>query len=225
MITEAFSGQDSDFARRARENQARLNADLKHSYDFIICGAGSSGSVVARRLAENSNAEVLLIEAGGGDEAESVMAPALWPTNLGSERDWGFQAEPNPHLGGRALSMAMGKGLGGGSSINVMVWARGHKSDWDHFAAEAGDASWGYESVLDIYRRIENWQGKADARFRGTDGPVWVQPAHDPSPLAHALLGAARDQGIPTFASAFGAMREGPGVAAITVMLVRGGRR
>lgn len=225
MITEAFPGQDSDFTRRARENQSRLNADLKRSYDFIVCGAGSSGSVVARRLAENSNAEVLLIEAGGGDEAESVIDPALWPTNLGSERDWGFQAEPNPHLGGRELSMSMGKGLGGGSSINVMVWARGHKSDWDHFAAEAGDAGWGYESVLDIYRRIENWQGASDARFRGTDGPVWVQPAHDPHPLAHALLDAAREQGIPTFGSPNGAMMEGPGGGAITDILVRDGRR
>jgi choline dehydrogenase len=224
MITEA-SSHAFDFARRARENQARLAADLKQNYDFIICGAGASGSVVARRLAENESAQVLLIEAGGNDEHESVLDPALWPTNLGTERDWGFQAEPNPHLDGRELSMAMGKGLGGGSSVNVMVWARGHQKDWDHFAAEAGDAAWSYEAVLDIYRRIENWQGELDAHYRGSSGPVWVQPAHDPSPLAHALLGAAREQGIPTFASPNGAMMEGPGGAAITDMLVRAGRR
>lgn len=225
MTTEALPTQHPDFARRARENQARLNADPKHSYDFIVCGAGASGSVIARRLAENASVQVLLIEAGGSDEHEAVLDPALWPTNLGSERDWGFQAEPNPYLGGRELSMAMGKGLGGGSSVNVMVWARGHKSDWDHFAAEAGDTAWSYESVLDIYRRIENWRGAPDAPYRGTDGPVWVQPAQDPSPLAHALLGAAREHGIPTFASPNGAMMEGPGGAAITDMLVRGGRR
>lgn len=225
MITEALPSQNSDFARRARENQATLNAELKRSYDFIVCGAGASGSVIARRLAENAGVQVLLIEAGGSDEHESVLNPALWPTNLGSERDWSFQAEPNPHLDGRELSMAMGKGLGGGSSVNVMVWARGHKSDWDHFASEAGDAAWNYESVLDIYRRIENWQGAPDARFRGTNGPVWVQPARDPSPLAHALLGAAQEQGIPTFASPNGAMMEGPGGAAIADMLIRDGRR
>ncbi|MGF7155409.1 GMC family oxidoreductase N-terminal domain-containing protein [Novosphingobium gossypii] len=103
---------------------------------------------------------MLLIEAGGSDEAEAVLDPALWPTNLGSERDWGFQAEPNPHLDGRALSMAMGKGLGGGSSVNVMAWARGHRSDWDHFAAVSGDLGWGYDAVLDIFRRIENWQAR-----------------------------------------------------------------
>lgn len=110
---------------------------------------------------------MLLLEAGGSDEAESVLNPALWPTNLGSERDWSFEAEPNPNLNGRQLSLSMGKGLGGGSSINVMVWARGHPNDWDFFASEAGDLDWGYENVLGIYRRIENWQGMPDPQFRG----------------------------------------------------------
>ncbi|HQS97252.1 MAG: oxidoreductase [Novosphingobium sp. 17-62-19] len=225
MTTDALPHQDPGFALRAAENQVRLNGDIKRTYDFIVCGAGSSGSVIARRLAENPAVDVLLIEAGGSDEAEAVLNPGLWPTNLGTERDWGFQAEPNPHLNGRELSMAMGKGLGGGSSINVMVWARGHKADWDHFASEAGDDRWGYASVLDIYRQIENWQGAPDPHYRGTGGPVWVQPAHDPSPLAKALLGAARDLGIPTFANPNGAMMESQGGAAMTDMLVRDGRR
>jgi choline dehydrogenase len=215
----------SELARRSRENQKRLTAELKHRYDFIVCGAGASGSVVARRLAENPDAQVLLVEAGGSDEAETVLDPALWPANLGSERDWGFQAQPNPHLNGRALSMSMGKGLGGGSSINVMVWARGHRADWDFFASETGDAGWGYDNVLDIYRRIENWRGAPDARFRGSAGPVWVQPASDPSPLTHAMLDAARELGIPTFDHPNGEMMEGAGGAAITDMLVRDGRR
>ena len=159
--------EDRDSSRRAQENQHRLVAELRSQYDVIICGAGSSGSVVARRLAENADLRVLLIEAGGSDDAETVLDPAKWPANLGSERDWGFQAQPNPHLNGRALSMAMGKGLGGGSSINVMVWARGHRSDWDYFAAESGDAGWSYDNVLQIYRRIENWQGTPDPRYRG----------------------------------------------------------
>lgn len=216
--------EDQDFGRRARENQARLGANLKDVYDFIVCGAGSSGSVIARRLAENADIDVLLIEAGEDDEVESVLNPALWPTNLGTERDWGFQAEPNPHLGGRSLSMSMGKGLGGGSSVNVMVWARGHRADWDHFAAESGDQAWGYDAVLDIYKRIENWQGKPDPH-RGTAGEIWIQPAQDPNPLAHALLGAAREHGIPTFDNPNGLMMEGSGGAAITDMLVRAGRR
>ncbi|EIZ87273.1 glucose-methanol-choline oxidoreductase [Methylobacterium sp. GXF4] len=217
--------EDRDSSRRAQENQHRLVAELRSQYDVIICGAGSSGSVVARRLAENADLRVLLIEAGGSDDAEAVLDPAQWPANLGSERDWGFQAQPNPHLNGRALSMAMGKGLGGGSSINVMVWARGHRSDWDYFAAESGDAGWSYDNVLQIYRRIENWQGSPDPRYRGVSGPVWVQPASDPSPIAHAMLDAAREIGIPTFAHPNGVMMEGPGGASISDMLVRDGRR
>src|ERR1700733_6039071 len=132
MNDTAFSS-DPEFARRARENQARLASTLQPRYDSIVCGAGSSGSVIARRLAENAAAQVLLLEAGGSDQCDTVLNPALWPANLGSERDWGFHAEPNPHLDGRQIPMAMGKGLGGGSSINVMVWARGHRSDWEFF--------------------------------------------------------------------------------------------
>ena len=88
----------------------------------------------------------------------NVSMAGLWPTNLGSERDWAFQAQPNSRLHGRAIPLSMGKVLGGGSSINVMIWSRGHKNDWDLFADEAGDPAWNYESVLQIYRRIEDWQ-------------------------------------------------------------------
>ena len=216
---------DADLARRSRENQARLTSALQPSYDFIVCGAGSSGSVIARRLAENTEAQVLLLEAGGSDESDSVLDPAQWPTNLGSDRDWGFKAEPNPHLNGREIPMSMGKGLGGGSSINVMVWARGHRTDWDFFASEAGDTRWGYENVLGIYRRIESWQGAPDPKYRGTRGPVWVQPAASPSPIALAMLDAARELDIPVFDHPNGRMMEQVGGAAITDMLVRDGKR
>jgi choline dehydrogenase len=225
MTTPFTSPADEDVRRRAADDPARRTAHPKARYDFIVCGAGAAGSVVAARLSENPAVEVLLIEAGGSDEAETVLDPAQWPANLGSSRDWGFQAEPNPNLNGRALSMSMGKGLGGGSSINVMVGARGHRRDWDFLAAEAGDAAWGYDAVLDLYRRMENWQGAPDPHFRGTNGPVWVQPAADPSPVAHAMLDAARELGIPTFEHPKGRMMEGPGGAAITDTLVRDGRR
>jgi choline dehydrogenase len=217
--------EDRAFQREANANQTRLTARLKSAYDFIVCGAGASGSVVAARLAENPDVNVLLVEAGGSDDVEAVLDPGLWPTNLASDRVWDFQATPNPHLSGRSLAMPMGKVLGGGSSVNVTLWARGHRSDWDHFASEAGDDAWGYDSVLDIYRRIENWQGTPDAAYRGTGGPVWVQPSSDPSPVAHAMLGAATELGIPTFESPNGRMMEGVGGAAITDVLVRDSRR
>ena len=214
-----------EFADRVAANQRRLSENPRGSYDFIVCGAGSSGSVVARRLAENPSVEVLLIEAGGSDEVPTVMEPAAWPANLGSATDWGFVAEPNPDLNGRAIPMSMGKVLGGGSSINVMVWARGHRSDWDFFAEETGDQSWGYDAVSKIFREIENWQGTPDPRHRGTGGPVFVQPSPDPGPAAVAMLGAAKEIGIPTFASPNGEMMEGDGGCAFTDVLIRNGRR
>ena len=132
---EAISHGD-DFAERVRRNQHQLGSELKAHYDFIVCGSGCSGSVVAHRLAENASVSVLLLEAGGPDDVPEVMRAEQWPANLGSERDWNFTAQPNPHLNGRAIPYSMGKVSGGGSSINVMAWARGHKNDWDFFAAE-----------------------------------------------------------------------------------------
>ena len=213
------------FAERVRANQQKLTAELKPHYDFIVCGSGSSGSVVARRLAENAGVSVLLLEAGGSDDMPSIMEAGLWPLNIGSERDWAFIGQPNPHLNGRSIPLNMGKILGGGSSINLMGWARGHKNDWDFFAAEARDAAWSYESVLNIYRRIEDWHGTPDPRYRGIGGPVFVQPAPDPNPVAPAMVEGARSIGIPTFQSQNGLMMEGDGGASIMDLRVRDGMR
>jgi choline dehydrogenase len=215
----------AEFAERVRLNQRKLSSDLKPQYDFIVCGSGSSGSVVARRLAENPNVSVLLLEAGGDDDVPNVMEASQWPTNLGSERDWGFLGQPNPHLNSRSIPLNMGKVMGGGSSINAMMWTRGHKSDWDFFASEAGDPAWNYESVLNIYRRIEDWYGAPDPKYRGTGGPVFVQPAPDPNPIAPALLEGARSVGIPTFENQNGRMMEGEGGASIADLRVRDGKR
>src|SRR5258707_13550965 len=121
-----------EFARRVHVNQAKLTSELRPHYDFIVCGSGSSGSVVARRLAENPDVSVLLLEAGGSDDVPSVMEAGQWLANLGSDRDWAFQAQPNPHLNGRPIPINMGKVLGGGSRSNAMVWARGTMKDWDY---------------------------------------------------------------------------------------------
>jgi choline dehydrogenase len=215
----------AEFAERVRSNQARLISDLKPQYDFIVCGSGSAGSVVARRLAENPDASVLLLEAGGDDEVPSVIEANQFLMNLGSERDWSFQGQPNPRVNGRSIPFSMGKVLGGGSSINVMVWARGHKSDWDFFASEAGDPGWSYESVLNIYRRIEDWHGAADPKYRGTGGPVFVEPAPDPNPIAPAMVEGARSVGIPTFEHPNGRMMEGEGGASISDVRARDGKR
>src|SRR6267378_1335993 len=214
-----------DFAERARINQSKLSSEMNSQYDFIICGSGSAGSVVARRLAENPEVSVLLIEAGGDDNVPSVTEPGQWFLNLGSERDWNFWAEPNPHLNGRAIPMNMGKVLGGGSSINVMAWMRGHRNDWDFFATEAGDPAWSYESILSVYRRIEDWGGAPDRDRRGVGGPVFVQPAPDPHPIASATVEAARSVGVPTFDSPNGRMMEGEGGCSLMDVLIRSARR
>ena len=215
----------SGFADRVHANQRMLRSDLKSQYDFIVCGSGSSGSVVARRLAENPDVSVLLLEAGGSDDVPEVMEAGKWPMNLGSERDWSFQSQPNANLNGRSIHMAMGKALGGGSSINVMAWARGHKSDWDFFASEAADPAWSYESVLEIYRRIEDWHGVPDPKYRGTGGPVFVEPAPNPNPIAPAMVEGAGSVGIPTFENQNGRLMETDGGASIIDLIVRDGNR
>jgi hypothetical protein len=135
-----------------------------------------------------------LLEAGGSDEVPSVTEAARWVENLGTERDWKFVGQPNPHLKGRSMPLSMGKVLGGGSSINGWGWARGHKNDWDFFASESGDTAWNYESVLKIYRRIEDWQGVPNPTRRGTGGLVFVLSAPDPNPIAPAMVVMGLDQ-------------------------------
>ncbi|HKA20413.1 MAG TPA: GMC oxidoreductase [Blastocatellia bacterium] len=118
-----------------------------------------------------------------------------------------------------------GKVLGGGSSSNAMVWARGHKSDWDFFASETGDPAWGYESVLDTCRRIEDWHGTPDPGYRGTGGPVFVQPLQDPNPAAPALFERIRSLGIQIFENQNGRIMEADGGASVPDMLIRDGKR
>jgi choline dehydrogenase len=108
--------ETADFTERVRVNQEKLIANLKPHYDFIVCGSGSSGSVVARRLAENPDVSVLLVEAGGTDDVPNVTEALQWPLNRASERNWGFQGQPSPFPNGRSMPLYMGKVLGGGSA-------------------------------------------------------------------------------------------------------------
>ena len=215
-----------DLAAKIASDQDRLADNLGARFDFIVCGAGVSGSVIAGRLAANPDVRVLLIEAGGSDELDVVMDPNLWVRALGTNLHWDFVAAPNPQLNGRAIPYSMGKVLGGGSSVNVGTWSRGHKADWDGYAAETGDPAWGYKAVLDLYRhRIEDWKGIPDPDYRGSGGPMHVQPAPDLHPVFDALLEAAESAGVPRFENANGRMMEADGGCAVVDETVKEGRR
>ena len=209
-----------------RANQADRAKKLEAAYDYIVVGTGSGGSALVGRLAAaRPGASILVVEAGDWDTAPSVLDPGVWFTNLGTERDWKDVSLPSPGTNNRAIEEHMGKVVGGGSSINATIWARPFKNDLDHWAAESGDKAWGYENGLSIYRRMENWQGKPDARYRGQGGPVWCQHAADPHPAAPAMLAACRSLGLPVLDDLNGAREEGGGGFALMNQIIRDGRR
>jgi choline dehydrogenase len=216
--------EQAEFAARVESNQRKLRTSLQQTYDFIVCGSGSSGSVVARRLAENPDASVLLLEAGGTDDLPQILDASRWRENFYSEQDWAFETRANPHLNGRSMPWPMGRVLGGSSSINAMAWARGHKNDWDFFATESGDDGWSYRSVLDIYRKIENWQGSGNPEWRGSGGLVTVhQQAR--SPLSAALFESCASRGIPSYPDQNGQLMETAGGTALGEYLIADGKR
>jgi choline dehydrogenase len=106
-----------------------------------------------------------------------------------------------------------------------MIWARGHQNDWDYFAAQSGDTAWSYDSVLAIYRHIEDWRGTPDFKRRGTGGLLYIQRAPDPNPIAPAMVAGAGSLGIEVFDDAMGRMMEGPGGAALNNLRVRDRQR
>ncbi len=215
----------ADELEAIRANQAKRAARLESSYDYIIVGTGSAGCALAGRLAQRTDANILLIEAGDWDTAPSVMNPGVWFTNLGTERDWKHVAVPTAFTNNRPIPEHMGRVVGGGSSINATIWARPFKSDFDHWVQACGDSDWGYESALSIYRRMENWQGTPAPRYRGQGGPVWCQPAHDPHPLAPAMLAGCKSLGLPVFDDLNGVREERGSGFALMNHIIKDGQR
>jgi choline dehydrogenase len=144
---------------------------------------------------DGTDATVLLLEAGGPGEGSSLSNPPQWVENLGSRYDWAYRYEPSPHVAGRSLPLPMGKVLGGSGSINGMVWARGHRADYDSWA-DAGNPSWDFSSVLPLFKKSEDWEGGASA-FRGAGGPIRVERPRDLHPVAAAFIDAGRSCGMP----------------------------
>ena len=162
--------------------------------DFVIVGSGSAGAAMAARLSEDGRNSVIVIEAGGTDAGPFIQMPAAlsYPMNMGLY-DWGYRSEPEPHLNNRRLATPRGKVIGGSSSINGMVYVRGHALDFDSWA-EMGADGWGYADVLPYFQRMEHSHGGQDG-WRGTDGPVHVTRGHRDNPLYEAFIEAGRQAG------------------------------
>ena len=193
---------------------------MRSSFDFVIVGGGSAGCVIARRLAEDPDIQVLLIEAGPSDDDDAIRNLGAWPALLGGRYDWGYSYAPTPRINNRVIPIPRGRVLGGSSSINAGTWYRGHRSDYDAWE-QAGATGWNYQAVLPYFRRAENWQGPPSA-MRGTDGPMHIEHPNGPHPLALAMLDGARQIGIPVVDDYNGPSNEG---ATLTNLNMRDGRR
>jgi choline dehydrogenase len=190
------------------------------TYDYIVVGAGSAGSVVASRLSEDPQLRVLLLEAGGSCDHAAVHDPTQWPTLLSGPLDWGYVTVPQRHAAGRIVPVPRARMIGGCHSHNANAWVHGHPSDYDNWAYQ-GNPDWDFESVLPLLRKSENYAGGASL-YRGAEGPLHVELPQDPNPIAAAFIEAAREIGLPVVEDNNGAQMEGASYFNLTI---KNGRR
>ncbi len=166
------------------------------TFDYIIVGAGSAGCVLANRLTASGEHRVLLLEAGGEDKDKNIHMPAAFSKLYGGRSDWGFHTVPQSGLAGRRLIQPRGKTLGGSSSMNAMIYIRGHRADYDEWAEHGGEG-WSSEAVQPYFRRSEDQQRFTTDAAHGTDGPLTVSEPRSPSALSRKLVEAGVGAGYP----------------------------
>lgn len=181
---------------------------MVHStYDYVIVGAGAAGCVLANRLSADPACSVLLLEAGGADSSPLLKIPAGFSKLMGTKVNWIFDTEPQKHLNNRRMFLPQGKVVGGSTSINAMLYVRGHRGDYDEWA-ELGNKGWSYDDVLPYFRKSENNERLAD-QYHGTGGPLNVADQVQHNPLSKAFVRAAQEVGIPYTPDPNGADQEG----------------
>jgi choline dehydrogenase/4-pyridoxate dehydrogenase len=185
---------------------------MRADYDYVIVGAGAAGCVLARRLTEQDDVDVLLIEAGDWPRGWRFAMPMAWPTLLSADDVlWRYD---DPDAPARSGQLVAGRVVGGSSSVNAMTYVRGHRADYDRWA-QAGLPAMAYEAVLPYFKRLENWEGGADA-YRGGDGPIAVTRSRLVDPALTALMQAADAQGARTAIDYNGADQAGFGITQLT---------
>jgi len=191
-------------------------------YDYIIIGAGSAGCVLANRLSADPAIKVLLLEAGGKDASILVRMPAGAGALISAKGDynWGFWTEPEPNLEGRRLWWPRGRGWGGSSSINGMIYIRGHARDYDLWR-QMGLGGWGYADVLPYFKRAEALEGGGDD-YHGGEGPLHISKAASKNPIYSAFIAAGAQAGHPLTADFNGHRQEGFGPYQLNI---KNGRR
>jgi choline dehydrogenase-like flavoprotein len=188
---------------------------MADTFDYVVVGAGSGGCAVASRLSEDPNVSVALLEAGGKDDNWVVTTPgALIFMVSGPVNNWAFETVPQPGLNGRKGYQPRGKGLGGSSSINAMCYIRGHKADYDHWAA-MGNTGWSYADVLPYFKRSED-NSELDGAYHGKGGPLSVTKLQSDNPVQEIYLQAAREAQFRINEDFNGAEQEGLGVYQVT---------
>jgi choline dehydrogenase-like flavoprotein len=180
------------------------------SFDYVIVGGGTAGCVLANRLTEDGRHSVLLLEAGGKDNGFWIPIPAGFSKLLtGSRYNWRFETEPETNTNDRRIVVPRGKGLGGSTLINGMIFVRGQALDFDGWA-QMGNRGWSFADVLPYFRKLENFEGGAD-EWRGGDGPLHVERVHEQNPLSEAFIAAGEQAGFPRNPDYNGAEQDGFG--------------